>query len=416
MFFSSSARFVTSVTVVVDRFIQQIKEAPDSRKLTQTFGLSCTVRTVQLKTILNWCEMMANSLTIFSFVSVISLLLLSCSSQATNLNNTSDSTTIQGDDVSGSRSARQYMMPGLLMNYRQHAPSNIFDRWIYAPSNFELPTVAESPNVEYDGRNLLGKAKFQIACGGGPAALPQRQIVGIVGGSQAAKNSWPFVVALMANGQVLCGGSLISPTKILTAAHCVERMSLFEISLLTVRLGMHTVGNQALNTRNDAQVTRRVSRVVFHNDYNDATSANDIAILTMDKAVTYSSVISPVCLGSPSSNADQFADKQAAVMGWGNLQEGGNPADVLQQVTLQIITNAKCKASFPDLLTTMLCAIAPGKDSCQGDSGGPLVVQSASGIWTQVGIVSFGRGCAQPDFPGVYTRVSAFRSWIDKFA
>ncbi len=102
---------------------------------------------------------------------------------------------LTGDDVSGSRSARQYMMPGLLMNYRQHAPSNIFDRWIYAPSNFELPTVAESPNVEYDGRNLLGKAKFQIACGGGPAALPQRQIVGIVGGSEAAKNSWPFVVS-----------------------------------------------------------------------------------------------------------------------------------------------------------------------------------------------------------------------------
>jgi hypothetical protein len=85
-------------------------------------------------------------------------------------------------------------MPGLLMNYRQ-APSNIFDRWIYAPPNFELPTIADSPNVEYDGRTLFGKAKFQIACGGGPAALPQRQMVEIVGGSEAAKNSWPFIVS-----------------------------------------------------------------------------------------------------------------------------------------------------------------------------------------------------------------------------
>ena len=98
-----------------------------------------------------------------------------------------------GDDVSGSRSARQYMMPGLLMNYQQR-PLNIFDRWLYAPSN-QLQNIVDPSDVEYDGRTLFNRAKFQLNCGAGPTSLPQRQIVGIVGGSEAIKNSWPFVVS-----------------------------------------------------------------------------------------------------------------------------------------------------------------------------------------------------------------------------
>jgi hypothetical protein len=85
------------------------------------------------------------------------------------------------------------MMPGLLMNYQQR-PLNIFDRWLHAPPN-QLQTIVEPTDVEYDGRTLFNRAKFQLACGAGPASLPQRQMVGIVGGSDALKNSWPFVVS-----------------------------------------------------------------------------------------------------------------------------------------------------------------------------------------------------------------------------
>jgi hypothetical protein len=83
------------------------------------------------------------------------------------------------------------MMPGLLMNHQQR-PLNIFDRW-FVPN--QLQTIVDPSDVEYDGRTLFNRAKFQLACGAGPASPPQRQMVGIVGGSDALKNSWPFVVS-----------------------------------------------------------------------------------------------------------------------------------------------------------------------------------------------------------------------------
>ena len=83
------------------------------------------------------------------------------------------------------------MMPGLLMNHQQR-PLNIFDRW-FVPN--QLQTIVDPSDVEYDGRTLFNRAKFQLNCGAGPTSLPQRQIVGIVGGSEALENSWPFVVS-----------------------------------------------------------------------------------------------------------------------------------------------------------------------------------------------------------------------------
>ncbi|EFX80463.1 hypothetical protein DAPPUDRAFT_188210 [Daphnia pulex] len=207
----------------------------------------------------------------------------------------------------------------------------------------------------------------------------------IVGGVDAAKNAWPGIVGLRMKGRFFCGGSLIAPTKILTAAHCLTGIKRADIPNLTVDLGMH------VQSPSDAQ-------------------ANDIAIITLSSPVTYTSTISPVCLAN--SN-DQFADQEATIIGWGTTSEGGSLPSVLQQATVKVTANAQCKTSYSTLAASMLCAAAPGKDTCQGDSGGPLLVRSAPGSqWTQAGIVSFGVGCARPEFPGVYTRVSSHGRWI----
>ncbi|EFX80460.1 hypothetical protein DAPPUDRAFT_103527 [Daphnia pulex] len=95
----------------------------------------------------------------------------------------------------------------------------------------------------------------------------------------------------------------------------------------------------------------------------------------------------------------------------------GSVANVLQQATVQTVTNSQCRRSYPQLISSMLCAAAPGNDTCQGDSGGPIFIRSSSSgfPWTQVGIVSYGAGCADPNFPGVYTRVTSFRTWITAY-
>lgn len=191
-------------------------------------------------------------------------------------------------------------------------------------------------------------------------------------------------------------------------------MSSWDVSRLTVGLGMHV-----LKPTNDAQVTKKVRRVTRHKAFDSRTLYNDIAILTLESPVFFTQSISPVCLPSAGSTV-QYTNKEAAVIGWGALKEGGSQPSVLQQVTVQIITNQKCKSDYGSdapggIVDHMLCAAYPGKDSCSGDSGGPLLVQDAPGSpWVQAGIVSWGIGCAQSKYPGVYARVTSFTSWITK--
>ncbi|XP_046654787.1 trypsin-1-like isoform X1 [Daphnia pulicaria] len=254
----------------------------------------------------------------------------------------------------------------------------------------------------------------QTGCGAGPFRSLNTNEQKIVGGTEAIKNSWPGIVALKNNGRQFCGGSLMSPTHILTAAHCVAHMSSWDVSRLTVELGMHV-----LKPISDAQVSKKVRRVTRHKGFDSRTLYNDIAILTMESPVLFTSKISPVCL-PPAGSTDQYTDKDAAVIGWGALKEGGSQPNALQQVTVQIIANSKCKSSYGSdapggIVDHMLCAAYPGKDACSGDSGGPLLVQSSPGSpWIQAGIVSWGIGCAQAKYPGVYTRVTSFMNWIGK--
>ncbi|KAF2888949.1 hypothetical protein ILUMI_17224, partial [Ignelater luminosus] len=148
-----------------------------------------------------------------------------------------------------------------------------------------------------------------------------------------------------------------------------------------------------------------VLAIAIHPDYtsNADSSNNDIAVLTLLYSLTVGPTIGPISL--PNINEEVSTGTPAVVSGWGYLTEGSSSPTQLQAVTVPIVDRNECNVSYSGMITDrMICAGVPegGKDSCQGDSGGPLV---ASG--KLAGLVSWGKGCARPGYPGVYTNIAA---------
>jgi len=231
----------------------------------------------------------------------------------------------------------------------------------------------------------------------------------IVNGFEAVEHEFPFMAALMNRRRQFCGGSLIDEKHILTAAHCVAHLSKNDVQHLRVRLGDHNIKDN-----DNTSIEKRVKRVIRHIGFSSKTLHNDVAILTMEDAVEYNRNIQPICLAHGTS---QYVNQRVTVAGWGTLTEGGRQPDELMKVDVDVWTNDKCKVSYgsnaPGGITShMLCASRPQRDSCSGDSGGPLF--SCNGACTQIGIVSWGIGCAQSNYPGVYTRITAMKDWISK--
>jgi len=169
-------------------------------------------------------------------------------------------------------------------------------------------------------------------------------------------------------------------------------------------------------TKSDGEV-KEVIKVVYPKDvglpaFNENTNNHDLALIKLSSR----SALKPVPLIG-ASNKLAKPGTAATVIGWGLLEEGGGASNKLMQVTVPIISNDSCSAYYNlggiSLTDNMICAGINGKDSCQGDSGGGIfATDQQTGKDHIVGIVSFGIGCAQPEFPGVYTRVSNYTQWI----
>ena len=250
----------------------------------------------------------------------------------------------------------------------------------------------------------------------------------IINGFKAGIRDFPFM-ALVLVGNSLCGGTLIDPDSVLTAAHCVTDANgnVRAPSAFTLYVGKANLNKLKKSNR------YHVVSVFRYEEYNPVSFQNDVAVLKLNRAV---SGVSPIPIVEPDSDEYQAPGQGVVAAGWGTTSVNKIKISMqLRAVQLAVDSDATCTTSYPDGFdeVTMMCASAPGRDSCKGDSGGPLLGREQTGTTpivvkgkkhkgkkrrkkqieapvyssTQVGIVSWGGfRCADAKQPGVYTRLS----------
>jgi trypsin len=221
----------------------------------------------------------------------------------------------------------------------------------------------------------------------------------VVGGSAVADGQYAFTASLQNGDFAFCGGSVIAPGWVLTAAHCVPDG---KAAGLSVVLG--TTDNS-----NGSGQRLPVSQVIVHPSYDPDAMTHDAALLRLNGTTS----VAPIALAGSADDDLEAGGTPVKVTGWGDqtpIAGGGLlTTNRMRQVDLRVVEDRNCNVDGP----TGVCAEALLKDSCQGDSGGPLFA-TKGGRPVQVGIVSYGLGCAVPEFPGVYSEVNnaSIRSFI----
>jgi len=226
----------------------------------------------------------------------------------------------------------------------------------------------------------------------------------IVNGTEVVPGRYPYQVGLInQNGSLKCGGSLISPFWILTAAHCMDLYAKVEI------------GRHDRSDKSEIYEKIEIDFEVPHPHYSRDSHyhIHDIMLIKLKTPSNYSTVQ----LDDGSLNIEEGMN--VSVMGWGVTNIVSiRPSNILLEAELDISSQTECHGAYEEngayISNEMICASRPDKDSCQCDSGGPLIIKGEDSMLDiQIGIVSFGYKCADPDYPGVYTRVSEYGNFID---
>ncbi|XP_053206902.1 clotting factor G beta subunit-like [Panonychus citri] len=301
------------------------------------------------------------------------------------------------------------------------------------PSN----RTTNEPTTTIIKHESSGKLKQKVNCGIKPF-IPSLYVVG--GNEVKSALDWPWMAALFTKPQTVgssassnnynhfCGGTIISENCILTAAHCVHSFTGKRISELYVGIGSNEL---------EKTIKLPIKKIILHPNYVSTKSYYDIALLITSKTITFTDTITPICLPGSSfinltNNVNSSSDlNNIEVAGWGRLSYHGRSSHKLRSARLEIVPNQQCNQSYVNLNSSsipegiksdQLCAgTSEGeRDSCQGDSGGPLTMRAPSedefnlDVHYQIGLISFGRGCAVKEYPGVYTRITDYVPWIDK--
>ncbi|MGW2564049.1 S1 family peptidase [Streptomyces sp. NPDC001514] len=218
----------------------------------------------------------------------------------------------------------------------------------------------------------------------------------VVGGTRAAQGEFPFMVRLSMG----CGGALYTQQIVLTAAHCVSGSG--DNTSITATAGV-------VDLQSSSAIKVKSTKVLQAPGYNG--TGKDWALIKLAQPINQPTL---KIAETAAYNSGTFT-----VAGWGAAREGGGQQRFLRKATVPFVSDASCRSSYPELVPNEeICAgyNEGGVDTCQGDSGGPMFRRDNAGAWIQVGIVSWGYGCARAGYPGVYTEVSTFAAAIKSAA